>query len=59
MTGVLERGETISEQPEMQKSAKAIISKVQQEDIAQYNALLESIDITIPNDSLHPNNQTP
>lgn len=58
MTGVLERGETISEQPEMQKSAKAIIRKVQQEDIVQYNALLESIDITIPNDSLHPNNQT-
>lgn len=27
----------------MQKSAKAIISKVQQEDPAQYNALLESI----------------
>jgi len=26
MTGVLERGETISEQPEMQKSAKAIIN---------------------------------
>ena len=43
MTGVLERGEIISEQPEMQKSAKAIISKVQQEDPAQYNALLESI----------------
>lgn len=58
MTGVLERGETISEQPEMQKSAKAIISKVQQEDIAQYNALLESIDIAITNDSLHPTNQT-
>lgn len=58
MTGVLERGETISEQPEMQKSAKAIISKVQQEDIAQYNALLESIDITIQHDSLHPDNQT-
>ena len=58
MTGVLERGETISEQPEMQKSAKAIIRKVQQEDIVQYNALLESIDIEIKNDSLHPDNQT-
>lgn len=57
MTGVLERGETISEQPEMQKSAKAIIMKVQQEDIVQYNALLESINIAIPHDSLHPNNQ--
>ncbi|OOV80383.1 AAA family ATPase [Acinetobacter sp. ANC 5600] len=46
MTGVLERGESISEQPEMQKSAKAIIQKVQQEDLNQYNALLESIGIT-------------
>ncbi|OTG79218.1 AAA family ATPase [Acinetobacter sp. ANC 4648] len=57
MTGVLERGETISEQPEMQKSAKAIINKIQSEDLGQYNALLESIDIQILDDSLHPNNQ--
>lgn len=57
MTGVLERGETISEQPEMQKSAKAIISKVQQEDINQYNALLESIGLEISSDLLHPDNQ--
>lgn len=57
MTGVLERGETISEQPEMQKSAKAIISKIQSEDINQYNALLESIDVLISNDSLHPTYQ--
>lgn len=58
MTGVLERGETISEQPEMQKSAKAIINKVQEVDIIQYNALLESINISIQNDSLHPSHQT-
>ncbi|WP_168379076.1 AAA family ATPase [Acinetobacter cumulans] len=57
MTGVLERGEIISEQPEMQKSAKAIINKIQSEDLGQYNALLESIDIQISDDSLHPNNQ--
>jgi len=59
MTGVLERGEAISEQPEMQKSAKAIINKVQEVDINQYNALLESINISIQNDSLHPSHQTP
>lgn len=57
MTGVLERGETISEQPEMQKSAQAIISKIQSVDINQYNALLESIDVLILNDSLHPTYQ--
>ena len=58
MTGVLERGETISEQPEMQKSAKAIIQKIQQEDLNQYNALLESIGINTSSDQLHPSNQT-
>ncbi|NUE96028.1 AAA family ATPase [Gilliamella sp. ESL0232] len=51
--GVLERGGIIIDQPEMQKSAIAIIKKVQ-EDINQYNALLESIDIEIPDDSLYP-----
>lgn len=45
MTGVLERGETITDQPEMQKSAQAIINKIQSEDRKQYNALLESIGI--------------
>lgn len=52
MTGVLERGGTISEQPEIQKSAKAIIEKVRSEDLTQYYALLESINITIDNDPL-------
>lgn len=58
MTGVLERGGAIAEQPEMQKSAKAIIQKVQQEDLNQYNALLESIGLDEFSDQLHPNNQT-
>lgn len=58
MTGVLERGEALSEQPEMQKSAKAIIQKVQQADLNQYNALLESIGLNESSDLLHPNNQT-
>ena len=57
MTGVLERGETISEQPEMQKSAKAIISKIQEEDLSQYDAFLESIDVLISDDILHPTYQ--
>ena len=56
MTGILERGGCITEQPEMQKSAKAIIKKVQ-EDIEQYNALLDSIDVEQSLDTLHPNNQ--
>jgi wobble nucleotide-excising tRNase len=51
--GVLERGEFIIDAPAMKKSAIAIIKKVQ-EDINQYNALLESINIEIPNDSLYP-----
>lgn len=53
MCGVLERGELIIEQPEMQKSAIAIIKKVQ-EDIKQYDALLESIGVEKLNDPLHP-----
>lgn len=53
MTGILERGGLINDQPEMQKSAIAIIKKVQ-EDRMQYNALLESIDIAITDDPLHP-----
>ncbi|BAP35602.1 hypothetical protein AS4_06620 [Acinetobacter guillouiae] len=57
MTGVLERGGTISEQPEMQKSAKAIIRKIQSVDINQYNALLESIEVLVSKDSLHPTYQ--
>lgn len=56
MTGILERGGLISDQPEMQKSAIAIIKKVQ-DDRVQYNALLESINVTISADPLHPDNQ--
>lgn len=56
MCGVLERGGSITDQPEMQKSAKAIIYKIQN-DISQYNAFLESIDVEIANDLLHPDNQ--
>ena len=52
MTGILERGGLISDQPEMQKSAIAIIKKVQ-EDRVQYNALLESIEIDPTTDLLH------
>lgn len=55
--GVLERGGSITDQPEMQKSAKAIIYKIQS-DINQYNAFLESIDVEIANDLLHPDNQS-
>ncbi|MBJ8444169.1 AAA family ATPase [Acinetobacter bereziniae] len=55
MTGILERGSLITDQPEMQKSAIAIIKKVQ-EDRVQYNALLESINIAITDDPLHPEN---
>lgn len=54
MTGVLERGGTISEQPEMQKSARAIVEKVRNEDINQYYALLESININSQNDPIAP-----
>lgn len=56
-SGVLERGMSLIDIPEMQKSAKAIIKKIQ-EDINQYDAFLDSIDIEIATDPLHPNNQT-
>lgn len=52
-SGVFERGMSIIDEAEMQKAAKAIIVKVQ-DDIRQYNALLESIDIEITADPLHP-----
>lgn len=55
-SGVFERGMSLMDEAEMQRAAKAIIFKVQ-DDINQYNALLESIDITISDDSLHPDNQ--
>ena len=42
------------DEAEMQKAAKAIIAKVQ-DDIQQYNALLESIDVEISTDPLYPN----
>ena len=56
--GVLERGMSLMDVPEMHRVAKAIIQKVK-EDIHQYDALLESIDISIQNDSLHPSHQSP
>lgn len=55
-SGVFERGMSIIDEAEMQKAAKAIILKVQN-DIQQYDALLESIDISIESDPLHPNNR--
>ncbi len=55
-SGVFERGMSLMDEAEMQRAAKAIIIKVQ-DDIRQYNALLESINITISADSLHPDNQ--
>ena len=56
--GVLERGMSLMDVPEMHRVAKAIIQKVK-EDIHQYDALLESINISIQNDSLHPSHQSP
>lgn len=53
-SGVFERGMSMIDEAEMQKAAKAIITKVQ-DDIQQYNALLESIDVEISTDPLHPN----
>lgn len=44
-SGVLERGMSIMDEPEMQRAAQAIIEKVQK-DTDQYNSLLESIGIT-------------
>lgn len=52
-SGVFERGMSMIDEAEMQKAAKAIIVKVQ-DDIQQYNALLESIDVEISTDPLHP-----
>lgn len=44
-SGVLERGMSIMDEPEMQRAAQVIIEKVQK-DTDQYNSLLESIGIT-------------
>lgn len=52
LASVLERGGLIQDQPEMQKSAIAIIRKVQ-EDFDQYKALLESIGIDFIDDPLN------
>lgn len=58
LTGILERGETITDQPEMQKSARAIIEKVRNQDLNQYYALLESINVNLENDPLANSLQT-
>lgn len=55
-SGVFERGMSMIDEAEIQKAAKAIIMKVQA-DIKQYDALLESIDVMISADPLHPDNQ--
>ena len=49
--GVLERGMSLMDVPEMHRVAKVIIQKVK-EDTQQYTALLESINIDIANDPL-------
>lgn len=49
--GVLERGMSLMDVPEMHQVAKAIIHKIK-EDTQQYKALLESINIDITNDPL-------
>nr|WP_158076780.1 AAA family ATPase [Wohlfahrtiimonas populi] len=54
-SGVLERGMSVIDEPEMKRTAKAIISKIQ-EDINQYDALLESIGRNKESDSLYPLN---
>jgi wobble nucleotide-excising tRNase len=56
--GVLERGMSLMDVPEMHRVAKVIIQKVK-EDEQQYVALLESINIDIANDPLSNNNQQP
>ena len=50
-SGVLERGMSLMEVPEMHRVAKAIIQKVKK-DIQQYTALLESLNIDITSDPL-------
>lgn len=50
-SGVLERGMSLMEVPEMHRVAKAIIQKVKK-DIQQYTALLESLNIDIASDPL-------
>lgn len=55
--GVLERGMSLMDVPEMHRVAKAIIKKVK-EDEQQYVALLESINIDIANDPLSSSQPT-
>jgi wobble nucleotide-excising tRNase len=43
LCGIFERGESVLEEPEMYKAAKLIIERIKQEDIGQYEALLNSI----------------
>ena len=56
-SGVLERGMSLMDVPEMHRVAKAIIKKVK-EDEQQYVALLESINIDIANDPLSTSQST-
>lgn len=48
LCGIIERGEQIVEVPEMKNIAQLIISTIKRKDEEQYNALLNSIGVTIP-----------
>ena len=43
LSGIFERGESVVEVPEMNKAAKLIIKRIEEEDTGQYKALLNSI----------------
>lgn len=48
LSGIFERGEAVVEVPEMNTAAKLIIERIKHHDNDQYEALLNSIGITLP-----------
>jgi hypothetical protein len=48
LSGAFERGEAVVEVPEMNTAAKLIIERIKTLDNDQYEALLNSIGITLP-----------
>jgi len=46
LAGIFERGSTPVEVPEMQTAAKLILQKIEERDLNQYSALLQSIGVT-------------
>lgn len=54
LSGIFERGETVVEVPEMNTAAKLIIERIKEEDSEQYQALLNRIGESQPEETAEP-----